>query len=258
MGGVSRYITPYEIQVEVKPNAKFITATPNLPQLSSEQSLKLRLLSLLSLAATTGSLTYPALLKALSLSTTAELESLVTIAIYANLISARLSPASTPPNVNVTAVAPLRDVQPQSLPKMVSLLTEWEARCGEVVSDLEAEIAQVKSNAATRHAKEQAYQKRLEEAMDRRKATGSASFDGPSGGSSRGKLGVFGRRAPGRLGPGGGVGGNKREADDIDRDDGFWESGEGAEGGSWMDIDDGPASRGVSRNTKRMLGGRKA
>jgi COP9 signalosome complex subunit 7 len=233
-----------------------ITETPNLPKLSSEQSLKLRLLSLLSLAASATSLTYPALMNALSFSSTAELESLVTTAIYANLISARLSPATTPPNVNVTAVAPLRDVQPQVLPKMISLLADWEARCGEVVSDLEAEIARVKSNATARHAKDQAYQKRIEEAMERRKGMG---IDASSGGSSRGKLGAFGRRPAGRWGAGGGVPGNKREADDIDRDDGFWESGEGAaEAGSRMDIDEGPAARGGSRHSKRILGGRKA
>jgi COP9 signalosome complex subunit 7 len=198
-------------------------------------------------------------MNALSFSSTAELESLVTTAIYANLISARLSPATTPPNVNVTAVAPLRDVQPQALPKMISLLTDWEARCGEVVSDLEAEIARVKSNATARHAKDQAYQKRIEEAMERRKAMGGSSLDASSGGSSRGKLGAFGHRPVGRwAAAGGGVPGNKREADDIDRDDGFWESGEGAEAGSRMDIDEGPASRGGSRHSKRILGGRKA
>ncbi|CAI7636829.1 unnamed protein product [Penicillium pancosmium] len=232
--------------------------TPNLPKLSSEQSLKLRLLSLLSLAASAESLTYPALMNALSFSSTAELESLVTTAIYANLISARLSPATTPPYVNVTAVAPLRDVQPQALPKMISLLTDWEARCGEVVSDLEAEIARVKSNATARHAKDQAYQKGIEEAMERRKAMGGSSLDASSGGSSRGKLASFGRRPVGRWAAGGGVPGNKREADDIDRDDGFWESGEGAEAGSRMDIDEAPASRGGSRHSKRILGGRKA
>jgi COP9 signalosome complex subunit 7 len=143
-------------------------ATPNLPKLSAEQTLKLRLLSLLTLATTTKPLTYQTLMKSLSLPTAAELESLVTTAIYANLISARLSPASTPPTINVTSVAPLRDVQPHSLPQMVTLLTEWESRCGEVVTDLETEIARVKANAQKRFAREQGYRDRLEEAVQRR------------------------------------------------------------------------------------------
>lgn len=141
---------------------------------------------------------------------------------------------------------------------MISLLTEWETRCGEVVSDLEAEIERVKSNASARHAKEQAYQKRLEEAIEQRKATGNSSNNTFSGGPSWGKQSSFGRQAPGRWGSGGGLGGNKREADDIDRDDGFWESGEGDDSGSRMDLDEGPTSRGGSRHSKRILGGRKA
>ncbi|KAJ5570066.1 COP9 signalosome complex subunit 7 [Penicillium hispanicum] len=226
-------------------------STPNLPKLSSEQTLKLRLLSLLSLSSTIKPLTYPALMNALSLPSTADLESLVTTAIYASLISARLSPATTPPTVNVTSVAPLRDVQPQSLPKMVSLLTDWEARCVEVVSDLEAEIARVKANAATRQAEERAHQKLFDETVQRRQ-NAAGSQDGPGNGRA-GKAGIFGRRG-GRVPTG--MSSNKREADDIDADDGYWDSGEGGEFGSRMDIDEGAGSSrgGFSRNSKRILG----
>lgn len=229
-------------------------ATPNLPKLSGEQTLKLRLLSLLSLAATTKPLTYPTLLTALSLPSIADLESLVTTAIYASLISARLSPAATPPTINVTAVAPLRDVRPQSLPKMVSVLTEWEGRCGEVVSDLETEIVRIKANAAKRYAKEQAYQKLLEEAKKHRQATAPKDGYSNAGNGRPGKPGAFGRRGGSRTGAG--AGSNKREADDIDQDDGFWESGEGGEAGSRMDIDEGAGSSrgGSSRHSKRILG----
>jgi COP9 signalosome complex subunit 7 len=221
-------------------------ATPNLPKLSAEQSLKLRLLSLLTLATTTKPLTYQTLMKSLSLPTTADLESLVTTAIYANLISARLSPASTPPTINVTSVAPLRDVQPQSLPQMVTLLTEWESRCGEVVTDLETEIARVKTNAQKRFAKEKAYRERLEEMVQRH--TGREG--GKSGDGRAGKSG-FGRGID-RMAFG--LGRNKREADDFDEDDGF-ESGDNGEAASRMDIDEGAGvGRGGSRQTKRVVG----
>lgn len=188
-------------------------------------------------------------MQALSLSTTTELESLVTTAIYANLISARLSPASTPPTINVTSVAPLRDVQPQSLPKMVSLLTEWESRCGEVVTDLEAEIARVKADAQKRHAKEQAYQERLEDAVQRRQA--EIARDGGNTGNGRAGKSGFGRGLD-RMAFG--MGRNKREADDFDEDDGFV-SGDNGESGSRMDIDEGAGvGRGGSRQTKRVVG----
>lgn len=173
---------------------------------------------------------------ALSTPTKAELESLVTKAIYASLITARLSPASSPPSVNVTAVAPLRDVQPQSLPQMIANLSEWESRCGEVVSDLEAEIARVKSDAAKRAARAQAHNEALEEAVKRKQSTGKK-----------------GGRRGGRLGAG--VGGSKRDADDIDEDDGYFDTYDGGENGSRMDIDETPSGRaGNSRQPKRVLG----
>lgn len=169
---------------------------------------------------------------ALSIPTKAELESLVTTAIYASLLTARLSPASNPPSVNVTAVAPLRDVQPQSLPKMITNLTEWEARCGEVASDLEAEIARIKSEAGKRAAREHAHSEALTEALNKK----------------AGAAGKKNARRGGRLGPG--VGGSKRDADDIE-DDGFFDDGEG----SRMDIDEGAGARaGNSRQPKRVLG----
>lgn len=157
--------------------------------------------------------------------------------------------------MNVTAVAPLRDVQPQSLPKMVSVLTEWEARCGEVVLDLEGEIARVKENTRKRHAENQEYQKLLEDAVKRRQAAANSNLDGAGDdGSGRpGKSSGSRRIDPSR--PGVGIGSNKREAEDIEEDDGYFESGEGG-AGSRMDIDDGPgSSRGAStRHPKRVVG----
>lgn len=188
-------------------------------------------------------------MNALSLSSPSDLESLVTTAIYASLITARLSPATTPPTVNVTAVAPLRDVQPQSLPKMISVLTEWEARCGDVVRDLEAEIARIKTDAAKRCAKDLAYRTVFEDAVKKRLE--SAGGGSNMVGGRDGKKGVYGRRGGGlRLGAG--MSRNKREynADDVDDDDGFWETGDG------MDIDEGAGfSRAAgSRHSKRILG----
>ncbi|EAW24880.1 PCI domain-containing protein [Aspergillus fischeri NRRL 181] len=233
--------------------------TPNLPSLSAEQALKLRLLSLLTLSATLKPLTYKTLMDALSISAPAELESLVTKAIYSSLITARLSPASNPPFVNVTSVAPLRDIKPQSLPTMISLLTQWESRCGDVISDIEAEIAKIKTNAAKRRAKEQARAALLEKALA--SADGSAK-DAAGGGSGSGSRRLGGAQ---RFGQGGG---NKREfnADDYDdEDDGYWDNGNDGgidlnAAGSRMDIDESAGSSrfGLSgagaRHAKRILG----
>ncbi|KAJ5762180.1 uncharacterized protein N7511_005562 [Penicillium nucicola] len=218
-------------------------ATPNLPELNPEQTTKLRLLSLLSLSTTIKPLTYTSLKTALSSPSTADLESLITAAIYASLITARLSPASNPPSVNITAVSPLRDVQPTSLPKMISTLTEWESRCGGVVTDLEAEIARIKSDAVKRANQKHTYGQRFEKAVERRQ-NGASGEGGGAGGSS----GRRGNRA--RFGAG--LGGSKRDAGDIDQDDGFFETGEGD--GSRMDIDEGAGSRSGNSRSKRVLG----
>jgi len=134
------------------------TSTPGLPELTPVQTQKLRLLSLLSLASPflptreekPDTLTYPALLSSLVLSSNHELESLVTSAIYAGLLTARLSPTSTPPRVLITSVAPLRDLRPQSLPAMLQILKTWENRCTTTIYGLESQIATLRAGAAER------------------------------------------------------------------------------------------------------------
>ena len=198
---------------------------------------------------------------ALFISTPAELESLVTTAIYSSLITARLSPASTPPTVNVTSVAPLRDAKPQSLASMISILTEWESRCGDVVCDIEAEIERIKTDAWKRRSKEAARASLLEQTVAD-VSSGDAALSKQSGFQPR----TGGRRLDGVAGAGMSSG-NKREykADDNDDDDdGYFENGseggnlDSSAAGSRMDIDEGVGSSrsgpAASRQTKRVLG----
>lgn len=133
-------------------------ATPGLPELSEAQTLKLRQLTLLTIASpllpsdnTTNTLTYPSLLSSLSLSSTTELESLITSCIYSSLITARLSPTSDPPTVHITSVAPLRDLRPQSLPALLHILSVWSSRCDNVITDLNNTISSIQSTAITRN-----------------------------------------------------------------------------------------------------------
>ncbi|KAJ1715566.1 COP9 signalosome complex subunit 7 [Aspergillus flavus] len=232
--------------------------TPNLPPLNNEQTLKLRLLSLLSLSATIKPLTYQTLMDALSIAAPSELESLVTTAIYSSLITARLSPVTNPPTINVTSVAPLRDVKPQSLTTMISILTQWETRCGDVISDIEAEIARIKTNSAKRRAKEQARAVLFEKTLSNWGSDGGESnprFPGSKKQSWHG----------GAKGGSSGFVGNKREFSGDDFDDGYWDNG--ADGAydsqfstSKMDIDQGAGSSATgsagagARHAKRVLG----
>lgn len=206
-------------------------------------------------------------MQALSISTAAELESLVTTAIYSSLIVARLSPATTPPTVNVTAVAPLRDVPSQTVSAMISILSEWEGRCGSIINGIEAEIAKIKDQTIKNGILDRQRKLALEKAI--------ADEDGESNETAGGLRGKNVKHSirPGKAGfkSGGGpaIGGNsnKREysGDDLEEeDDGYFENG--SDGGldtygSRMEIDEGPsraASSAASRQTKRILGvGRK-
>ncbi|KEF56859.1 uncharacterized protein A1O9_07049 [Exophiala aquamarina CBS 119918] len=137
-------------------------ATPGLPKLDDNQTLKLRQLSLLTLSSpfapssgdgTTNNLTYTSLLTSLTLPNAASLESLVAQSIYSGLLVARLSPTSNPPVVHVTSVAPLRDLRPQSLPALLQILQTWESRCTSIVTDLEAQITAIRTTATDRNTK---------------------------------------------------------------------------------------------------------
>lgn len=186
---------------------------------------------------------------ALSISDPAEFESLVTTAIYSSLLTGRLSPASAPPTVNVTSVAPLRDVKPQSRSKMVTVLAAWDTRCGDVFSDIEAEIANMKENAEKKREKEKTRKSVFEKALEEC----SSEKGGENVPSSRMA------RKMARFGTGAGGIGNKREfsSDDHD-DDGYFENGSygavdpGLDGR--MDIDEGTGSSRGARQVKRVLG----
>ena len=93
-------------------------------------------------------------MKELDIPTPMELESLVTSAVYASLLTARLSPASNPRIVHITSVAPVRDLRPGSLPEMLQILETWGSRCTGVISEIESQIKTIKDEAKARRLKE--------------------------------------------------------------------------------------------------------
>lgn len=119
-----------------------------LPALNDAQALKLRQLSLLTLARDRRNLAYSSLQAALSLPDTRSLEALVISAIYAGLVSATLDPARQ--HVHVNALSPLRDVAPGAIGSMTVALGNWSARCASTITDIESEIERIRTTAATR------------------------------------------------------------------------------------------------------------
>jgi COP9 signalosome complex subunit 7 len=152
-------------------------SSTSLPALSDAQARKLRLLSLLTIAAektnatTQHNLSYPSLCKRLDLESSRDLEQLVTAAIYDNLISATLNP--TAQTVVVTSVAPLRDLAPGSVSQLLGELSAWSGRCDAVLADLQAEVAKIEANAVKRAAREQSKEKQIRAATEVSEKTGT-------------------------------------------------------------------------------------
>ncbi|KOS19444.1 COP9 signalosome complex subunit 7a [Escovopsis weberi] len=126
----------------------YAAAAHDLPPLSEPQALKLRQLSLVSLARDRAALAYPALQAALRLDSPRDVEDLAVTAIHAGLLRATLDPARQ--LLRVSAIAPVRDIAPGAVPDMVHALQGWAARCSETLADLDAQIAAIHDAAARR------------------------------------------------------------------------------------------------------------
>jgi COP9 signalosome complex subunit 7 len=123
-------------------------AASSLPALTEPQLLKLRQLSLLTLARDRANLTYDALQRALGLASPRELEDLIISAVYAGLLHATLDPARQ--CVQVSGVSPLRDLAPGAIPGMIASLKNWSDRCSSTLADLEAQVNEIRAVAVAR------------------------------------------------------------------------------------------------------------
>lgn len=192
---------PYLTQLQLFSNGLYSTyaSTPNLPALDDHQALKLRQLSLLTLSRERRELTYPALQQHLGLASPREVEDLVISAVYAGLLDAKLNPLRSV--VQVSSVAPLRDVQPATVPSIVATLQNWSQRCDATLAEIEANIANIKREAARKANDKREWDRTFQAVV---KAETSDPTD-PTGGSitangSRGGGRRLGGGAAGRTG----------------------------------------------------------
>jgi COP9 signalosome complex subunit 7 len=138
-----------------------LIATEGLPKLSPAQEQKLRLLSLLPIARQQSNLSYKSLQSALSLDSPQALESLITTAIYTNLITGTIDPANLV--INITSVAPLRDLAPGSVPSLAAALTQWSSQCTSMLAELESEVNKIKREAKLKGVRNDRVQELVEE-----------------------------------------------------------------------------------------------
>lgn len=148
-------------------------STPDLPPLNEQQRLKLRQLSLLSLARDRRNLSYEKLIAALDLPSARELETLVMEAVYAGLLDATMDPHRAV--LQVHSVAPLRDLAPGAIPPMMERLSAWSGRCDEMLASLEAEIESIRAKARARQQEKDHTEEELKRLVDSKDGTGGMS-----------------------------------------------------------------------------------
>lgn len=165
------------------------TATPGLPALTDAQQLKLRQLSLLTLAkkeSTTGAgspaLDYASLQAALDLPTRQALEELVISAIYAGLLNAQLNPKAS--LVQINSVAPLRDVAPTAIGGLLSSLQSWAGRCESTLQSLSCQMTQLRADADRRAAKAAARREETKQLVESEKGGHAPFLSHPSRGAA--------------------------------------------------------------------------
>lgn len=156
--------------------------TSGLPDLNEAQTLKLKQLSLLTLARERKNLSYIALQQNLELSSERDVEDLVITAIYAGLLEATLDPARQ--MVQVTRVSPLRDLSPGSVPNLMKAMNNWSTRCTTTLEELDLQIKEIKLAAVKREKQRRAGQDKLQAAIAEVRETDPKGF-GPGGSQQR-------------------------------------------------------------------------
>jgi COP9 signalosome complex subunit 7 len=169
-----------------------LSEASNLPTLNDAQKLKLRQLSLLSLARDANIhpnqpgdsapvLGYASLLARLDLGSPRELEELVISTIYAGLIDAKLDPKNE--LVRTNRVAALRDVAPGSASEdsaiggLLSSLQAFAGRCEATMHSLEAQMSELRADADKRAAQATAWSGKMEKLVEDEQKSGKASGD---------------------------------------------------------------------------------
>lgn len=222
-------------------------AKGSLPPLSDAQAFKLRQLTLISIfsassssssqqqpqssfpsspspsssttttTTTNPSLTYPHLLSRLSLPSPRALESLLIASLSNGLLSGTLNPLHQ--RADISSVAPLRDLPPNSIPSLTATFSAWETRCQNVLADLEARVVAVKQEAKVRAERKRVYEGVREDLIEgvagggaeAETGKGKGKGDGSAGGAGSGGRGERKRGVSGEtVSAGDGKSGRKR------------------------------------------------
>ena len=125
-------------------------------------------------------MSYSYLTQALALPSHAALESLVQTALYSSLVEGHLDPLNQ--RLAINSVAPLRDLPPNSVQRQLTVLADWEARCGSVLDEIQNNIANITSESKLKSDAKKRRQRLFEDeiaAADRKKGEALVSASDP-------------------------------------------------------------------------------
>lgn len=129
------------------------------------------------------------------------LEDLIISAIYAGLLVAKLDTQAS--RVDVSSLAPLRDLPPNSVPAMLQVLGDWDRRCAGVLREIEGQVRDVRVRARERKRDEGEYAGMVEKAMkeeETRRKRGAGVGDGEGGQGEEGDVRMRGAKRGGGAG----------------------------------------------------------
>jgi len=170
-----------------KTYSDYLQYKDELTPLNQNQIVKLKHLTIVSLAADRRILPYPELLKTLEVSSVRELEDLIIDAIYLDLLRGKLDQKEEQLEVSYTMG---RDLEPGKLEQVLAALNDWAATTSSVLATLDDKINTIAADVAAAKAKEQEneriLQANLKEAHEKQKdkSLGGGAMANRRGGAS--------------------------------------------------------------------------
>ncbi|KAI0327314.1 hypothetical protein GY45DRAFT_1257316 [Cubamyces sp. BRFM 1775] len=156
--------------------ADYIQHKDSLPPLNDAQIVKLKQLSLVSLAQDSRILPYEMLLRVLDMPTVRDLEDLIIDSIYLDIVRGKLDQKEGQFEVEYTMG---RDLEPGKLEQLLASLQNWASTTASVLATLDQKLTELSTRSITaKKEKEQydkAYQATLKEVADKQKEARNAN-----------------------------------------------------------------------------------
>lgn len=118
-------------------------ASSSLPSLSPAQLAKLRHLTIVSLATKNKCIPYSVLLEELDMQNLRTLEDLIIEVIYADIVHGKLDQKNQQLEVDYALG---RDIRPEAVPEIVSVLQDWCTGCEAMLQSIETQISKANQN----------------------------------------------------------------------------------------------------------------